>query len=164
MRFAPQQTRTYFVTSNTVFCKMIFTSANMAELFIRVCDDNRAKKRIEIHEFVLMPDHFHMILTPASDVSLEKAVQFLKGGFSFRAKKEPGYLHEVWHKSFNEHQISDWNDYEKHRQYIFRNPVKRGLVKAAEEYAYSSANPRFKTNPMPEWLRPGLKARRSEAH
>ena len=105
-----------------------------------------------------MPDHFHMILTPAFEVSLEKAVQFLKGGFSFRAKKELGYLHEVWHKSFNEHQITDADEYEKHRQYIYRNPVRRGLAKTQEQYPYSSANPRFKMDPVPQWLRPGLKA------
>jgi|SRR6185369_11024163 putative transposase len=158
MRLAPQETRTYFITSNTVIRKMIFTSREMAELFISVCDENRAKERMQIHEFVLMPDHFHLIMTPAADVSLEKAVQFLKGGFSFQAKKDLGYLREVWHKSFNEHQIVDWNDYETHRQYIYRNPVKRGLVKAAEEYAYSSANSKFQMDGMPEWLRPGLKA------
>src|SRR5436190_1774301 len=118
MRLAPQQTRTYFVTSNTVIRKMIFTSAEMADLFISICDDNRQKQRLLIHEFVLMPEHFHVVLTPAFEVSLEKAVQFLKGGFSFRAKKDLGYAHEVWHKSFNEHQITDRNDYERHRQYI----------------------------------------------
>ena len=161
MRLAPQETRTYFVTSNTVIRKMIFNSSKMAELFIQVCDDNRAKERMEIHEFVLMPDHFHMLLTPAPEVSLEKTVQFIKGGFSFRAKKELGYIHEVWHKSFNEHQIKDLNDYAIHKQYIYRNPVKRGLAKTPEEYPYSSANPRFKIDPMPSWLTPGLKAHSS---
>jgi len=34
-----------------------------------------------------MPDHFHLLITPAHEVSLEKAVQLIKGGFSFRAKK-----------------------------------------------------------------------------
>jgi putative transposase len=33
-----------------------------------------------------MPDHVHVLLTPAHDVSLEKALQFMKGGFSFRLK------------------------------------------------------------------------------
>ena len=94
---------------------------------------------------------------------LEKAVQFLKGGFSYRAKKELGYLHEVWHKSFNEHQITDAHDYEKHRQYVYRNPVKRGLSPTPEEYAYSSANPRFEMDTMPQWLKPGLKASIIEA-
>ena len=35
-----------------------------------------------------MPEHFHVMITPT--VTLERAVQFIKGGFSFRVKKELG--------------------------------------------------------------------------
>ena len=34
-----------------------------------------------------MPDHVHAIITPAEVVSLEKAMQFIKGGSSFRLGK-----------------------------------------------------------------------------
>jgi REP element-mobilizing transposase RayT len=37
-----------------------------------------------IHEFVVMPDHFHLILTPAEGILLEKAMRYIKGGFWFR--------------------------------------------------------------------------------
>src|SRR5437868_13874273 len=107
MKLAPQDQRTFFVTTNTNLRKMIFNSERMAELVLSVCDDNRSKSRLLVHEFVLMPDHFLMILTPSAEVSLEKAVQLLKGGFSFRANKEFNYPHEVWHRSFSEHRIVD---------------------------------------------------------
>jgi putative transposase len=35
-----------------------------------------------------MPNHFHLLLTPATKIPLEKALQFIKGGFSYRAKRE----------------------------------------------------------------------------
>jgi hypothetical protein len=38
---------------------------------------------------------------------LEKAVQFIKGGFSFRAKKELGFAWSVWQESFTNHRIRD---------------------------------------------------------
>jgi len=60
-----------------------------------------------LHAFVIMPDHFHALLTPAPDVSLEKAMQFIKGGFSFRLKSK----HDVWERSFNESQISSQEKY-----------------------------------------------------
>jgi hypothetical protein len=34
-----------------------------------------------------MPNHFHLLLTPAAEIPLEKALQFIKGGFSYRAKR-----------------------------------------------------------------------------
>jgi hypothetical protein len=40
------------------------------------------------HEFVIMPNHLHLLLTPAAEIPLEKALQFIKGGFSYRAKRE----------------------------------------------------------------------------
>ena len=50
----------------------------------------RNQGRFLLHEFVLMPDHLHLLLTPARDISLEKALQFVKGGFPFRVKRELG--------------------------------------------------------------------------
>src|SRR5262249_50051421 len=64
------------------------------------------------HEFVVMPDHFHLILTPAPEVSLEKALQYIKGGFSFHAKKELQITSLSWEESFTNHRIRDPEDYE----------------------------------------------------
>ena len=43
-----------------------------------------------------MPEHFHLLLTPAPDVSWEKLAQFIKGGFCFSVKHELGLAIEVW--------------------------------------------------------------------
>jgi putative transposase len=37
-----------------------------------------------------MPNHFHVLLTVGSEMSVEQAVQFIKGGFSFRQAKSWG--------------------------------------------------------------------------
>ncbi len=42
------------------------------------------QKKYVMHEFVIMPDHLYLLLTPTADVSLERAVQLIKGGFSYR--------------------------------------------------------------------------------
>jgi hypothetical protein len=55
----------------------------MAQLLLDVLAENR-KKRFLLHEFVIMPNHFQLLLTPAAGVPLEKALQLIKGGFSFR--------------------------------------------------------------------------------
>jgi putative transposase len=110
--------------------------------------------RYLLHEFVVMPDHFHLIVTPAADVSLEKAGQYIKGGFSFRAKRELAFRFLVWQeKSFTNHRIRDAEDYQRHREYIHQNPVKAGLVKIASAYPYSSAFPGMELDPAPSWLK-----------
>jgi putative transposase len=125
----------------------------MALLQLNVLQVNRSKSRFLIHEFVIMPDHFHFIITPAADVSLEKAVQYIKGGFSFRAKKELAFQALVWQEGFTNHRIRDAMDYQQHREYIHHNPVKAGLVKLPSEYPYSSAFPGMDLDPAPPALK-----------
>ncbi|SRR6266481_3465648 len=153
MRDAPQEIRTFFVTSVAHGRSPLLKKEEMARLFLNVLQDNRKKGRFFLHEFVVMPDHFHLIITPAEDIPLEKSVQFIKGGFSFRAKKELGFQSLVWQESFTNHRIHDAEDYERHREYIHHNPVKAGLAKTPSEYPYSSSFPGMELDPAP----PGLK-------
>jgi hypothetical protein len=75
----------------------------MAGLLVDVLAENRRKRRFLLHEFVIMPNHFHLLLTPAAEIPLEKALQFIKGGFSYRAKKEIHFAFEIWQASFVNH-------------------------------------------------------------
>ena len=149
MPLAPQETRTNFVTSATWNRKSILQSHRLCDLLMDLLRENRAKKRFEIHEFVFMPDHVHFILTPAPVVSLEKAIQFIKGGFSYRAKKELNLPGEIWQKGYNEHRIKDADEYAQHVEYIWMNPVKAGLVERPDDYPYSSARWKADVDPAP---------------
>jgi putative transposase len=68
-----------------------------------------------VHDFVVMPNHVHILMTLPGDVSLEKAVQLIKGGFSFRANKELGFRGEIWHRGFSDVRIVDELSFEQHR-------------------------------------------------
>ena len=119
--------------------KFLLQSDRFCELLLDVIRENRYKNRMQVHEFVIMPNHVHLLITPAPEVSLEKALQFIKGGFSFRAGRELGFTGEVWQKGFNEHRIQDAADYASHVEYTRMNPAKSGLVGQANEWSYSSA-------------------------
>jgi putative transposase len=98
-----------------------------------------------LHDFVIMPDHFHALITPADAISLERAVQFIKGGFSRRLKSSL----PVWQPSFTNHRVRDHEDFVAHHSYIWNNPVRAGLVMQPEEYPHSSAAARFELDPPP---------------
>jgi len=99
-----------------------------------------------------MPEHFHILITPS--VTLERAVQFIKGGFSFRVKKELHSSTEIWQTGFSDHRIRDFEDYWIHVEYIHRNPVGRKLAESAAEYPYCSAFPGSLRDEVPQWLKP----------
>jgi hypothetical protein len=54
----------------------LLQSDGMAQLLVDVLAENGQKRRFLLHDFVIMPNHFHLLLTPAADISQEKAVQF----------------------------------------------------------------------------------------
>jgi len=141
---------TYFVTSQTYERRLFFGNERWAKLMLEVLNHYRERAYL-FHEFVIMKDHFHLLITPKT--SLEKAMQFIKGRFSFRAKKDLGYSGEVWQPGFADHRIRDAQDYETHRRYIFENPVKKKYVSEAHLYPYSSASGLFELDPAPEWLK-----------
>jgi putative transposase len=100
---------TYFITASTYQRRLIFQSDPLARLFVEVMLHYRQEKKYLLHEFVVMPDHFHLMLTPT--LTLERALQLIKGGFSFRANKELGFGGEIWEKSFYDRRIRDLAEY-----------------------------------------------------
>jgi len=139
------------ITSSTWGRRALFSREVWAKLLIDALYHYRETAYL-LHEFVVMPDHFHVLLTPKT--SLEKAVQFIKGGFSYRAKKELGSNMEIWQKGFSDHRIRDASDYRLHQVYIRQNPVRKRLCDRAEEYPYSSAHSGFVLDPAPQGLKP----------
>ncbi len=145
---------TYFVTANTFDSHSLFQSAQLATLFVNTLFEYRRQGRFLIHEFVVMPNHFHILLTPAPGVSLERAMQFIRGGFSYCVAKELGKKGEIWQRGYVDHRIRDAEDYVRHVEYVRMNPVRGHLVEIAEEYLYSSARPGSKLDPPPQGLKP----------
>jgi REP-associated tyrosine transposase len=130
--------RTFFVTSKTHGGRALLQSERMATLFIDVLRCYVTSGRFKIHDFVVMPDHFHLLITLDASLSIERAVQLIKGNFSFRAKRELGVTHEIWQRGFSDERVRDRESFLAHRAYIGQNPVERGLAKSAGEYPYSS--------------------------
>ena len=148
---ATNNAQTYFVTSDTWERRALFRTETWARLFFKTLLLHRGEDYL-LHEFVLMPDHFHLLITPMN--ALERSVQLVKGGFSFRAKKELGSNAEIWRRGFSDHRIRDFEDYDKHVHYIHLNPVKKHLCAESAEYRYSSAYPGWKLDPIPQGLKP----------
>ena len=95
-----------------------------------------------------MPDHIHLLLTPAPEISLEKAMQYIKGNFSFRLKSKS----DVWERSYTNHRVTDKHDYGTHLTYIHQNPIQANPTTEPELYPHSSANPAHPSDPAPTHL------------
>jgi len=55
---------TYFITASTFEKKCILQSERMAGLLINVFSHYQQQGKYQLHEFVVMPNHFHILITP----------------------------------------------------------------------------------------------------
>src|SRR5947199_9885039 len=100
--------RTFLITTVTRQRTPLFRSQPKAELMMDVLLHYREQMRNILHEFVIMPDHLHLLLTPEADISLKRALQLIKGGFSYRLRKPKRGL--VSQESFTNHRIPEKPD------------------------------------------------------
>jgi putative transposase len=80
----------------------------------------RDQGRFALHGFVVIPDHVHVLITPAIDASTSRCLQVIKGGYLFEVRKESAS--EVWHTGYHEHRIRESSDFDNQKRYIANNP------------------------------------------
>jgi putative transposase len=66
--------RTFFVTTVTWQRTPLFRNPQRTDLLTNVLEHYRDQKKYILHEFVITPDHLHLLLTPAPEISLERAM------------------------------------------------------------------------------------------
>ena len=103
--------RTFFVTASTWGKRSLLQTDRAARLFIDVLHDYQQQGKYRLHEYVVMPDHFHALITIDAGITIERAVQFMKGEFASRAGRELQFCAPVWQKGFSEIRVFDWETF-----------------------------------------------------
>jgi putative transposase len=141
-----QADQTYFSTFQTAQRQCFFRNERWSSLFLTILD--RYLDQTGLHDFVIMPDHIHLLLSPK--VPLERAIQLLKGGFSFQARRELQWKGNIWQAGFSDHRIRDLADWDKHSEYIRKNT----LSSRSEGHAICGVDLTLPLHPLPLWLKP----------
>jgi putative transposase len=111
----------------------------IADMIVEAIEDNgNILKHYVLHAFVVMPNHVHLLATPA--VALPKLTKSLKGVTAKRANAILGLTGTpFWQEESYDHLIRNEQEFNQIQNYIEQNPVRAGLVKEASEYRWSSA-------------------------
>ena len=115
---------------------MPIQSERNAMLLVDVLRAHMAAGKFLLHDFVVMPDHLHLLMTVRGDMTIERAMQLIKGRFSYRLKREFQYLGEVWQRGFSETRADREESFLRDREYITQNPVKAGLAETPGQYPF----------------------------
>ena len=145
---------TYFVTTKAFQSANAFQVHEVATIVVGKLLEYRDKGNYLLHEFVVMPNHLHVLLTPSDTATLERCMQLIKGGSSYEIHRVRGGRMPVWQSSFHDVRVKDWKDYGIKVDYIRFNPVTAKLVARPEEWPFSSIGGQFAVDPIPQGLKP----------
>ena len=138
----------HFLTSSC-YRRCAFLTPKRRDVFLQIFEQVRRRYNFIVVGYVVMPEHFHLLITEPERGTQSTVMQVLKQRFARRIlRKRRGHSgqgrlweHEdahVWQKRFYDFVVlSEKKKIEKLR-YIHRNPVKRGLVASPELWRSSS--------------------------
>lgn len=141
--FQTQDSPLYLVTINTLWRRPLLATSSIHEAF-RDYATRAATFQVGVGRYVLMPDHIHLFIRMASDIALGRWV----GGFKQRLGKvlitqghlpleKPGIrLRSFWQPGFFDHLLRRDESYAVKWDYVWRNPVRAGLVKRSEDWPW----------------------------
>jgi len=144
---------TYFVTTKTWQNRSLFQVSALADILVRRIITCRDQGAYLLHEFVVMPDHLHLIVTPTETTALERAVQLIKGGSSHEIHQVRGQRMQIWQPGFHDWTIRDSADYAAKREYLCMNPVRAGLIEQSMDWPFGSASGKFPLDGPPQKFR-----------
>jgi REP element-mobilizing transposase RayT len=99
-------------------------------------DGEQSFHRYQLHSFVVMPNHVHLLVTP--HIPASRWLGPLKGFTAHEANRILSRSGPFWQDESYDHLVRSDAEFERIRDYIESNPVKAGLVTSAESWEWSS--------------------------
>jgi REP element-mobilizing transposase RayT len=130
--------RTYFVTFVTAE-RWVLPPAARTIVLKRVLEEHG--RRLGLHTAVVMPDHVHLVLTPAATshgeaYALPELLRLLKGSSARAINQALRRKGKVWQQEFFDHELRRDESLREKCEYIALNPVRKGLVTSPDEYPW----------------------------
>ena len=129
----------YHVTSRTNNKSRVFESNVGRKIMILTLEDAKEKYSFTLHNFCVMPTHFHLLITPANGTNLSRIIQWIKTHSAKRWNGIHGSIDHIWGERFFARAIKDMHDYFNVHNYINQNAVNAGLVLNPSDWKASGA-------------------------
>ena len=142
---------TFFFTVNTHLRQPFLIDADVRAALREGIDRVRSTMPFQIDAWVLLPDHIHCVWTlPDGDADFSSRWRIIKTIVTQQCgprlnvsemlsdRRKQKNQSSLWQQRFWEHQIRDEEDWRRHMDYIFFNPVKHGYVSRVRDWKFSS--------------------------
>jgi putative transposase len=140
----------HFITCSCYHRLPILGSARRRDSFLQILEQTRQQYQFVVYGYVVMPEHFHLLISEPEKADPSVVMKVLKQRFARRLRQKhrrsrsqmrlwaDGEDDRVWQKRFYDFNV--WTERKRIEKlrYIHRNPVKRGLVSAPDQWRWSS--------------------------
>lgn len=144
---------THFITAPTFHHKRLFQNELYGDLLTDVLMRWRQEYSVALHDYVIMPDHLHLLITSADEAKFAAAFTHLQQVFSRELNSQYGYNGEVWNRAVRDRVLEDAADAKECVKKIHSNPVRGGYCANPGQYRMSSKSSHWTLDPLPEHLR-----------
>jgi REP element-mobilizing transposase RayT len=93
-------------------------------------------RKTKVYAFCVMPDHMHLLVRIHAGDHLSPAMKAFKTVTNTNAR-QAGHPDQLWQDRFHDRVLRQKDSGIEVVEYILANPVRKGLVTAAEDYEYS---------------------------
>ena len=146
----------HFITCSCYRRRPLLATAHRRDLLLELLEEVRRRHRFVVLGYVLMPEHFHLLISEPQMTTPSIVMQVLKQRFAHQVLRRsqlaqrngqgclypelarPEVAGEIWQRRFYDFNV--WTERKRIEKlrYMHRNPVKRGLVSQPEHWAWSS--------------------------
>lgn len=107
-------------------------------LYLHSLRDAAARYECQIHAYVLMTNHTHLLVTPQSECTIPLVMQAMGRTYVQALNRKYERTGTLWQGRYKASLVQDDRYLLTCYKYIELNPVRAGLVAAPQDYSYSS--------------------------
>lgn len=106
--------------------------------YLRWLEDGARRHGCQVHAYVLMTNHVHLLVTPSKKESISRMIQYVGRHYVTYINKEYGRTGTLWEGRHKGSVISSVEYFLACSRYIELNPVRAGMVEHPRDYVWSS--------------------------
>jgi putative transposase len=136
-----QSGQSHFLTFSCHHRQPLLAQMHMEDAFLVALEQVRRRFGMRIFGYVVMPEHVHLLVSEPVGEKLARAMQLLKTKVAIQARKcgqRSSGDSPFWLARYFDHNVRNHAGFVTQLRYIHRNPVKRGLCHAPEDWPWSS--------------------------
>lgn len=108
------------------------------QVFCSVFNTASLRFQLQIHAFVLMSNHYHLIATTSEQYPLPKVMEWVQRSANRIIHQQSGRTNHLFGGPYKASLITKEAYYFNALKYVYRNPITAGITPTIESYSYTT--------------------------